>query len=265
MSFQPVIPLSGYAGWAFLKRTQEKQEAAFQAVASSRREEEYFRQKIGSVRSAAELVDDRRLLSVALTAFGLQGDIDSKAFIRKVLADGTLKEGALANRLADKRYREFSAAFGFGDFPVPRSQLSDFPDKILSRYRTQRFEIAVGDQNPGLRISLTAERELPAIAAGRGSEDAKWFTLMGNRPMREMMQTALGLPSSLATLDLDRQLAMFKSRSRAAFGSENLSQFADPARMEMLVRAYLVRAEVGGPSSGGTSAARTALQLLSRG
>lgn len=265
MTFQPVIPVAGFAGWAFLKRTQDKQEAAMQAAPAARRDEAYFRQKIGSVKTAQDLVDDRRLLRVALTAFGLQSDIDSKAFIRKVLSDGTLKEGALANKLADKRYRDFSSAFGFGDFSVPRTQLSDFADKILARYRIQTFEVAVGDTNPAMRLALNAERQIPEIAAGRGSEDTKWFTLMGNRPLREMMQTALGLPASFATLDIDRQLATLKSRSRATFGSEDLSQFREPAKLEALVRTFLVRAETGVTASGGSSAARTALQLLGNG
>ena len=83
---------------------------------------------------------------MALTAYGLEGDINNKAFIRKVLEDGTLKEGALANRLADKQYQKLSAAFGFGDFPVPRSKLSDFADKTLALYRTRQFETAVGNR-----------------------------------------------------------------------------------------------------------------------
>lgn len=262
MSFQPVIPSGGFAGWAFLKRTQAKQEAAWQAAPAVARDETYFRQKIGSVKTADELVGDRRLLRVALTAFGLQSDIDSKAFIRKVLADGTLREGALANKLVDKRYREFSAAFGFGDFSVPRTQLSDFADKILARFRTQGFQTAVGDQNPTMQLALNAEREIPVIASGRGSEDAKWFTLMGNRPLREMMQTALGLPSSFATLDIDRQLATLKSRSRAVFGAETVTQFQDPKKLEALVRTFLVRAELSEGALQGNSSARNALQLL---
>ena len=77
MSFQPVIPLAGYAGWTFLKRTMEKQQAALQATPANQRDEAYFRANVGKVNSAKELVADRRLLKVALTAFGLEADIDA--------------------------------------------------------------------------------------------------------------------------------------------------------------------------------------------
>lgn len=263
MTFRPVVPLSGNAGWAFLKRTEAVQRAAFEKSPDLRRDEAYFRERIGQVRTADDLVSDRRLLRVALGAFGLDADIDARAFIRKVLADGTLKEGALANRLADRQYAAFSAAFGFGDFSVPRTQLSDFADRILGDWKTRRFEAAVGEQDNALRLALNAERELGRLAARDTSDTAKWFSVMGSRPLREVFQSAFGLPPSFAALDLDRQLDTFRARARAAFGDDSLAQFAEPAQRDALVRRFLVGAEVQG--AGGTAAwspAAGALSLL---
>ena len=262
MTFQPVIPMSGYAGWAFLKRTMAAQQATLQSTTMSKREEEYFRANIGKINTAEELVADRRLLNVALTAFGLEGDIKNKAFIRKVLEEGTLDTGALANRMANKQYQKLSAAFGFGDFAVPRNKISDFADKILPQYNTRKFESAVGEQSNEFRIALNTEREIAALAAKSGSEDTKWFTVLGNAPLRQAFQTALGLPSSFASIDLDKQLSMIKAKAKAAFGSDTISQFSEPKQMEKLVRTYIVRAEIGSVTSGMTSGS-VALQLLS--
>lgn len=261
MNFQPTLPLSGFAGWSVLKRTLPMQQAAFQATTVMKRDEAYFRENIGKIETAEQLVSDRRLLKVALGAFGLDNDINNKFFIRKILDDGTLKEGALANRLADKQYLKLSAAFGFGDFSVPRNKLSDFADKMLAQYRTRQFEVAVGQQNDDYRLALNAERELPALAQRAISDEAKWFTIMGNAPLRQVVQTALGLPGSFASLDLDKQLEVFKRRAQATFGSDSPSQFANPAAMDKLVKTFLLRSEItgGGPSS---SPASLALQLL---
>ena len=89
MSFQPQIPLQGIAGWRFLERTQETQQAAFDKGPQMAREIAYFEENIGKVTSTAELMSDRRLLKVALGAFGLEQDIDKKAWIRKILDEGT--------------------------------------------------------------------------------------------------------------------------------------------------------------------------------
>lgn len=261
MSYIPAIPFGGYAGWAFLNRTMASQTATLAATTQYKRDDDYFRANIAKIDTAEQLVADRRLLGVVLGAFGLENDINNKFFIQKVLADGTFKSDALSNKLADKQYQKMSAAFGFGDLPVPRNKISDFADKILGQYRTRQFESAVGTQNDTLRLALNLQRELPEIAAKTGSsENAKWFSIMGNAPLRAVFQTALGLPSSTATLDLDLQLNIFKSRAKSQFGSENVSQFADSAATDKLIRRYLMRSELENYTQSGAS--NTALTLL---
>jgi hypothetical protein len=263
MTFQPVLPLSGYTGWTFLKRTIDRQQAVQQASPVLKRDEAYFRDRIGKVQTAEQLVSDKRLLRISLTAFGLEADVNSRAFIQKILEGGTLKEGSLANKLADKQYQKFSAAFGFGDFSVPRTQISTFADEILAQFRARSFETAVGAQNNGYRLALNAEREIPALAARPISEAAKWFTLLGNAPLREVMQTALGLPKSFSAIDLDQQVSVMRARAEAAFGAPTISQFSDPARMEALVRRFQIRAEIGSQQTASSPAA-IALTLLRR-
>ncbi|MFN3575422.1 MAG: DUF1217 domain-containing protein [Tabrizicola sp.] len=263
MSFRPVLPQTGYSGWVFLKRTIERQQAIQKSLPVQQRDEAYFRERIGKADTAEKLVSDTRLLRIALTAFGLEGDLNSKAFVRKVLEGGTLKEGSLANRLANKQYQKLAAAFGYGDFSVPRTKISSFPDEILSQYHVRSFEKEVGAQNNTYRLALNAERELPDLAAKSTSEQAKWYSLLGNPPLREMMQTALGLPKSFAAIDIDQQVSAIQAKTEAAFGSPSLSQFKDPARLEALVRRFMLRSEVQDQTAA-MSPAATALSLLRR-
>lgn len=262
MSFTPAIPLTGYAGWAFLKRTMVSQTAALAASSEVKSDEVYFRQNIGKISTAEELVNDRRLLKVSLGAYGLSDDIDNKFFIKKVLQDGTLKSDALANKLADKQYLKMSAAFGFGDFSVPSTKISTFPDKILEAYKARQFETAVGEQDGDLRLALNLERELPAIAAKSSTNDTKWLTIMGNTALRTVFETALGLPSSIGTLDLDQQLSAFKSKMQAQFGSDDLSGFTDATAREKLTKRFLLRSELANFTQSNTGS--TAVQLMSQ-
>lgn len=243
MSFQPALPALGYAGWKMLDRTRPAQQAAFDRQPIVKRDDTYFREKIGSIASAEELVADRRLLKVALGAFGLEADIDNRFFIRKVLEEGTLTPGALALKLSDKRYQAFSSAFGFGDFATPRNKLSDFADRMIASWRDRQFEAAVGTVDENLRLALNARRELSALAAKTQSEDAKWFALMGQPPLRQVVEVALGLPSSLGRLDVDKQREVFRDKASRVLGDDRIGQFAGPDRMEMLLRRFLLRAE----------------------
>lgn len=262
MTFQPVLPIGGYAGWKFLERTMEAQKTSFRRSPVVQRETDYFRVNIGKIKTAEALVADGTLLKIALGAFGLEGDLPNKAFIKKVLSDGTLTPGALSNRLADKRYREFSKAFGFGDFAVPRTQLSDFPERIAKTYETRQFEVAVGDQNEGMRLAMTAQRELAALSASNQTDTTKWLTVLGNPPLRRVFEAAFGLPSSFARVDLDTQIETMRDRADRTFGSRTINQFSDPEAREDLVRLYLLRSEVASAPTGMIrgSAALTLLQ-----
>ncbi len=264
MSFQPVIPFGGMAGWAFLERTRASQQETFDNAPEIQRDTDYFAENIGSVTSAEELVSDYRLLKVALGAFGLDEDIGNKFFIQKILEDGTFDPDALANKMSDKRYLEMSKAFGFGDFSTPNTQLSDFPDKILDAYRTRQFEVAVGEQDSDLRLSLSLERDLSAIVEKTTTDDGRWFSVMGNPPLRKVFETALGLPASFGTLDLDLQLAGFRERAQAVFGDGEVAQFSDPEKMDELNRMFLVRSQINAGTAylSSSSIALTLLQNL---
>lgn len=244
-----------------MKRTLAKQTDSFVKSPEIKRDEDYFRANIGKITTAEDLVKDRRLLNVALGAFGLEADINNKAFIQKVLEGGTLNSASLANRLANKQYLKLSAAFGFGDFKTPSTKISTFPDQILKDYKARSFEVAVGDQDGDLRLAMNAERELGLLARKTSSEDTKWFGILGNSALKQVFIKALGLPSSISSVDLDQQLKTFKDKADAIFGGNTVSQFSDPAKVEAVIRRFLVRSQADSLSSS-VGAGAAALAML---
>ncbi len=261
MSFQPVVPFSGMAGWSFLKRTQESQQEALSATPEIKRDTQYFLENIGKISTAEELVEDHRLLKVALGAFGLEEDIGNKFFIRKVLEDGTSDPQALGNKLADKRYLEFSRYFGFGESSGVGPDLASLADEIVTSYETRTFEILVGEQDPDLRLSLGLERDLEKVLAKDTTPDGMWYSVMGTPPLRKVFEMALGLPESFGTLDIDDQLAVFRKKTEEAFGNGEVSQFKDPEKLEELNRLFLARSQIAN-LGGGMSSMNIALTLL---
>lgn len=264
MTFQPIIPGAGIAGWRFLQRTYDDQFSAFAKSPQLQRDTEYFKEKIGSIQSAEDLVKDRRLLGVALGAFGLQADIDNKYFIQKILQDGTESDDALSNRLSDKRYKEFSAAFGFGPGETPTTSDPVAMAALSANNGIQAFEVSVGEQDDSMRIALYAQRELVELSKADKSEDAKWFTLMGLPPLRSMFETALGLPKSFGQIDIDQQLEVFQDKVRGYTGNSTVAQFADPEALERITTLYLARSQIASFNAT-TSPGATALTLLRAG
>lgn len=261
MSFQPVVPTGGIVGWQYLQRTMDDQIDLFTRSGAIRRDSDYFLENIASITSAAELVADRRLLGVALGAFGLGDDIDNRAFIRKVLEDGTAAEDALANKLADRRYGQLAEAFGFGPGEVAATGATDRMNGIVDRNSVEAFERAIGTSDESMRIALFARRELTDLAGQEISGDAMWYTVLGVPPVREMFETALGFPKSAGGLDIDRQIEIFRGRLAAATGSDDIAQFADTEALDDLTTRYFARAQIAASSGAGTPAAN-ALTLL---
>ncbi|MCR8724384.1 DUF1217 domain-containing protein [Frigidibacter sp. ROC022] len=260
MSFQPVLPFSGVAGWAFLQRTRDAQQAAFDDSARIQRETTYFRERIGAVETAEDLVSDRRLLQVALGAYGLDADIDSTFFVRKVLADGSQDGSDLANRLADKRYLEMTRAFGLGDAAVPGTTQPGFGDRITAAYKSRQFEVAVGAQSEEMRLALGFGRDLSAILKRQSTENGRWYGVMGNSPVSKVIRSALGLPASFAQLDLDQQLKGFRAAAERVFGHSDVAQFDAPDTRERLIRLFLIRSQAQAGAQ--TSRGQIALTLL---
>lgn len=262
MSFQPVVPFSGYGGWKFLTRTLEQQQEQFARAPTLQRDLAYFQDRIGSVETAEDLVSDRRLLRISLEAFGLGADVDSRAFIRKVLEDGTEAPRALANRLADRRYKAFSDAFALSGTGPPGTQAEGFAERIAAQFQDRRFEEALGAQDESMRLALALRRDLVALAEQPSSDRARWFTVMGTPPLRKVFETAFGLPPAFAALDIDRQLETFQRRAAATFGAAEVAQFADPERLESLVRTFLLRDGLAASNGGMGNGSSVALQLL---
>jgi hypothetical protein len=240
MSYQPQIPLSGIAGWRFLQRTQASQQAAFARGPELTREIAYFEEKIGTITSAAELVADRRLFKVALGAFGLEGEIDKRAFLRKILEEGTASDKAMANRLANPAFRKLAEAFGFGNPGGVSTADAGFAAKITAAYKTRAFEVAVGETNNSMRLAMNFRREIADLAAGEGGS---WFSVLGSTPLREVFEKALGLPKQFGQLDIDRQRDVLRDKTSALFGDDTLAVFQDPAAVEKVITRFLARAQ----------------------
>lgn len=261
--FQPVIPDTGLVGWRFLQRTYDTQFDVFSRSTQLQRDAEYFRENIGAITSAEDLVKDRQLLNVALGAFGLQDDINNRYFIQKVLEEGTASADTLANRFSDTRYRDLSQGFGFGPEEFLKTGESDFVEAVISRFQTNSFEVATGVQNDAMRIALYTQRTLETLASDDISNDAKWFTILGDPPLRQVMEKALNLPVSIGQIDIDQQLDVFKGRARVQFGSDDIGQFTQESNRQDAITKFILRDQIDN-IGGGLSSTSIALTLLGR-
>jgi hypothetical protein len=77
------------------------------------REEQYYKDNIGKVKTVDEFVANYRLFAYAMKAHGLEDMTYAKAFMKKVLTSDLTDDKSFANLLTDDRYRKFATSFQF--------------------------------------------------------------------------------------------------------------------------------------------------------
>jgi hypothetical protein len=114
------------------------------------REAAYYKAHIGKVKSVDDFMKDYRLYHYATKAYGLEDMAYAKAFMKKVLESDLSDANSFVNKLVDKRYREFAAAFSFNGSATPVAQSENQTDEMIGLYtatRKSQVDALTGDSN----------------------------------------------------------------------------------------------------------------------
>lgn len=241
MTMSIAIGATGLAGWRILQNNEARQLEVLAKDSVIQRSTAYFRENISSATSAADLVKDYKLLDVALSAFGLEEDIGSKAFIQKVLESDTSDSESLVNRLSDKRYLRLAAAFGYGNGATQPDSLGD---RISEAYLQREYERRVGESDENLRLALNGRREMQQLAGRDSSDNTLWYEVMGNPPLRKVFEGAFGFGSSYGKLPIDRQLEEFTKAADRFLGSSFFADLTTDEGIDRLMRNFLARSQL---------------------
>jgi hypothetical protein len=187
------------------------------------RDTDYFLSHIGNVKTIDDFLKDYRLYSYAMKAFGLSDMTYAKAFMRKVLTEGIADNKTFANKLTDTRYRQFAAAFNFAALGDKATQTAAATAGVATQFVTQTMEENAGDQNEGLRLALYFTRKASTIASP--------YQILADKAMTQVVQTALGLPATISSADIDAQAKLITSKLK-------LTDFQDPAKVTKFVQRF---------------------------
>jgi hypothetical protein len=126
--------VSTYLGYNSVMRNLQLSLTRTGQQADVARNAAYYKDNIGKVTSVDDLMDDYRLYQYAMKAYGLEDMAYAKAFMKKVLESDLTDVNSFANRLSDKRYREFAAAFSFNGTGANVAQSGAQTDEMIGLY-----------------------------------------------------------------------------------------------------------------------------------
>ncbi len=260
--FQPVVPLSGIGGWNFLQATYDRQLETFSNSPQIRNDQEYLVEKFSGPLSKEDFLDDQRLLRITMTAFDLGGEEWKRGFIDKVLNEVADPDSTFLARLNNQSYTRFAETFAPQNDQIQIS--GEILSQIVSDFEAASFESALGEVDNSMRLALNYRDGIGAILGESSSQDAIMFRILGDVPIRSVLEEGLGLPQDIRQLPLERQVEIFQEKLSSVFGINDVRELNTPENAERVIQRFLAISSVNQVSLGNSPAAN-ALTLLGGG
>jgi hypothetical protein len=103
---------------------------------------------------------------------------------------------------------------------------SSFIQQVVQKYMEAQFEVVVGNSSNALREARYASQQLPTVTS--------WYSVIADKPLADVIQTVLGLPSSFGALDVDQQANTLSQRM-------NIKDFQNPAKLSKLLTQFVAQ------------------------
>lgn len=97
-------------------------------------EVKYYNDNISQVKSIDDLLANKRLLTVALAAYGLDAASETPARIKEMLQGGVSDPNSPANKLTDKSYAAFVSAFNFAEYGTSTTSRAEVKQQTPNFY-----------------------------------------------------------------------------------------------------------------------------------
>lgn len=176
--------VSTYFSYSYITRNLKQSLARVEQQTDVAREEAYYKANIGKVKTVDDFMKDYRLYHYAMKAYGLEDMAYAKAFMKKVLESDLSDPKSFVNKLVDKRYQEFAAAFSFNGGATPVAQTENQIDEMIDLY------------------TATKKSQVDALA-----DDSKYYSaeignissadqLLNNDRLRNYVYSAYGIDES---------------------------------------------------------------------
>jgi hypothetical protein len=197
-----------------------------------------FTAAVTSAKSVQQLLANPAVMQVLLTANGLGDQVQYTALAQKTLTSNINEPKSLANTLTDTRWKSVVQTYDFANKGLSVIQQPKVISTIANAYAEVTWRQSLDATTPGLSNALTFRAEAATVK----SVDQ----ILGDKVMRTVVTTALGIPLEIAFQPLEAQEKAISSRL-------DISKFQDPKFVESFVQRYLLAASGNGSNTTNTS------------
>lgn len=201
----------------------------------TKRDVDRFLAAVAKAPDLKTLMADPSARKVLLTANGLGDQVDYTALATKALSSDTTKPGNLASTLSDTRWLTLAKTYDFANQGLSVLKTQSVLDTITSGYAEVQWRESLDKTTPGLSTALDFR--------SRASTITNVDQILGDKNLREVVTTALGIPKQIAFQSLNAQ-------EKAITDRVDITKFQDPKFVEQFTRRYLVAASTAASTDG---------------
>lgn len=229
-------------------KNQTKSIAATAKQSDVARDVAAFRKGIASAKDTATALKNPSVLKVLLTANGLSDQLDYTALATRTLLSNINDKKSLANTLTDTRWKAVVKSYDFANKGLTNLKSASVQNTIANGYAEIAWRKSLDATTPGLSNALSFRSQ----AAGITSVDQ----ILGDRTLRTVVTTALGIPPQIAFQGLLAQEKAIRSRV-------DITKFKDPKFVETFTQRYLIAAGNAATSTTGSDLSSLAVSATS--
>ena len=186
-----------------------------------------FTSAVKNAKNVGQLLANQGAMRVLLTANGLGDQANYPALAKRALLSDPADKKSLVNALPDTRWKAVAKTYQFGTKGLSVIQNPKVIEAITHGYAEFTWRESLEQATPGLSKALTFRTE------------AKKFTnvdqILGDKLMRDVVTTALGIPKQIAFQPLEAQEKAITSRLK-------IEKLQDSKFVENFARRYLLAA-----------------------
>lgn len=184
-----------------------------------------FTQAVNGAKTVTQLLSNPAVMNVLLTANGMSDQIGYTALATQALTSKLSDPQALVNRLTDTRWKTLAQTYNFATGGLKSIQNPKAIAAIAQSYAQATWQASQDAVTPGLSNALAFK--------AKASNITTVDQILGDKALRTVVTTALGIPLQIAFQSLNAQEAAINSRI-------DIKQFKDPKFVESFVQRYLI-------------------------
>ncbi|WP_207476502.1 DUF1217 domain-containing protein [Arenibaculum pallidiluteum] len=189
------------------------------------REVQYFREKVGSLKSVDDIFSDYRMMSFVLKASNLEDEIPFPGRAKRALTERADNTDALMNRLTDKRFKAAAEALKFAETGLSTLKNPETIEKLVSSYAKISYEKTLGLENIAVPKARYFQEKIGQVE--------NYYDILGDKILRDVVTTALNIPQELAFQEVETQAAALEARIK-------LDDLKDPDTVAKFTQRYLI-------------------------